>query len=181
MDRSEWVLVPADISDLCKEMQRLHEQWQSKMDEDTDTAEDANLAEAAREKFNWAAANYVERLVNTPPPAAREGRSPMTKIEEPLTPMTFVFHPNAVDPQEVVDMAKAGHVVVLQNHIRREEDCRTLDDWRMRAYDLEKRWSDASRHCSVLADEIDRLKAKVAELESLLAAATERPPGWRAP
>lgn len=51
-----------------------------------------------------------------------------------------------------------------------ERECHTLQDWRMRALDLEAQWSRCSQACARLQTERDALRAKLEALEAHKAA-----------
>ena len=51
---------------------------------------------------------------------------------------------------------------------RREDECLTLDHWRIRAYHLEENWSRCSRACAIEQGKREKAEARAAKLESAL-------------
>lgn len=63
-----------------------------------------------------------------------------------------------------------AEVEKLQEVVRpkREEECLTLDHWRMRAYSLEESWSRCSRACAIEQGKREQAEARAAKLEEAL-------------
>ena len=49
-----------------------------------------------------------------------------------------------------------------------ERECFTIDDWRIRAMNLEQSWSDCSRCCAVIQAERDNARAKLADCQAVI-------------
>jgi hypothetical protein len=67
--------------------------------------------------------------------------------------------------------ALRAEVKRLQEIVRpkREDECLTLDHWRMRAYALEANWSRCSHACAVEQDKREQAEARAERLEEALA------------
>lgn len=64
----------------------------------------------------------------------------------------------------------------LQEIVRpkREDECLTLDHWRMWAYALEENWSRCSRACAIEQDKREQAEARAKQLEEALRELEER-------
>lgn len=51
---------------------------------------------------------------------------------------------------------------------RREDECLTLDHWRIRAYHLEENWSRCSRACAIEQDKREQAEARAKQLAEVL-------------
>lgn len=56
---------------------------------------------------------------------------------------------------------------------RREDECLTLDHWRIRAYHLEENWSRCSRACAIEQDKREQAEARAKQLSEALRLAEE--------
>ena len=76
----------------------------------------------------------------------------------------------AIAPLQAEVEALRAEVERLQEAVRpkREDECLTLDHWRMRAYDLEANWSRCSRACAAEQTKREQAEARAERLAAAL-------------
>src|SRR5690606_3420498 len=89
------------------------------------------------------------------------------KRNEPPSAPVGVHH-TATQSAEIE--ALRAEVERLQEAVRpkREDECLTLDHWRMRAYDLEANWSRCSRACAAEQTKREQAEARAERLAAAL-------------
>jgi len=91
-------------------------------------------------------------------------------ITEMLLPLPEGNVARLIAAQDAEIEALRAEVERLREIVRpkREEECMTLDHWRMRAYDLEANWSRCSRACAIEQDKREQAEARAERLREAL-------------
>ncbi len=141
-------------------------------------AQSAWLNDPLRSTTTTTITMWAAMLAAAPAPGADDVT---TKTELLPLPEGNVAH--LIAAQVAENEALRAEVKRLQKVVRpkREDECLTLDDWRVRAYYLEENWSRCSRACAIEQDKREKAEARAKQLAEVLSKILENEASdWKA-